>query len=1112
MTTQGLRTFIAYVEDLPGVLNRVTSLFRRRGYNIVSLTVGTTHEEGVSRMTITTHATDDEAARVEANIYKLVNVLRVDDTAHVSTVARELALVKVKADTATRPQVMQICEVFRARVVDIGTSALICEITGTGDKIDSLVEVLMPFGILETVRTGSVAMLRSAEASDEEAQKPRDRPQDAALGPHPRPLPKGEGSSTTLFQITPRSTPLSLWGEGLGVRFQRRNHVMAKISYDKDADLGLVRAKKVAIIGYGSQGHAHALNLKESGVDVAVGLPETSKSLPKAKAAGLAVKPVAEAAAWADVIMMLVPDTSQAAVYEQSIAPGLAPGKTLMFAHGFNIRFGTIKPRPDIDVSMIAPKGPGHRVRETYQAGGGVPALLAVHADPSGSARAFALSYAAGIGATRAGVLETTFAEETETDLFGEQAVLCGGVSALVKAGFSTLVEAGYQPEVAYFECLHELKLIVDLMYRGGLDYMRYSISDTAEFGDYASGPRVVDERTKETMRQILAEIRSGQFANRWIEETAAGRPWFEAQRKQERDQPIEKVGRELRKMMPFLDPIEKAPGELGETAMDPDHVRIFDTTLRDGEQSPGAAMTSAQKLDVARALARLGVDVIESGFPAASPDDLAAVQAIARAVGQAPVAGRSTSQPPIICALARAAKADIDAAWAGVREAARPRIHTFLATSDVHLEHKLRMTRAEVLSRVEEMVSYARSLCPDVEFSPEDAGRSDPAFLHEVLGVAIRAGATTLNIPDTVGYTMPDEFGALIAGIMNGVPGIEKVIVSVHCHDDLGLATANTLAGLRAGARQAEVTINGIGERAGNTPLEELVMTLHTRAALLGLRTGVDTTQLTRTSRLVSTVTGFAVPPNKAIVGSNAFAHESGIHQHGMMRHAETYEIMRPETVGAIGTQLVLGKHSGRAALGARLAELGMPLDQAALDRVFTRFKALADRRKQVTSADLEALAADDAPEVTDAFALDAMQVSAGTMGMPTATVRLRCPDGRVRVEAAIGTGPVDAAFKAASLIVGVRIALVEYAVHAVTEGIDALGEVTVRVREETTPGSDAAPGRVLHGYGADADILVASVKAYLRAVNRLFAVDQARTSAWRSPSDAPSPMHTSS
>jgi 2-isopropylmalate synthase len=542
------------------------------------------------------------------------------------------------------------------------------------------------------------------------------------------------------------------------------------------------------------------------------------------------------------------------------------------------------------------------------------------------------------------------------------------------------------------------------------------------------------------------------------------------------------------------------------------DRVRIFDTTLRDGEQSPGASMTSAQKLDVARALARLGVDVIEAGFPAASPDDLAAVQSIARAVGQTPVAGRPSSEPPIVCALARAAKGDIDAAWEGVREAARPRIHTFLATSEVHMEHKLRMTRAEVLARIEEMVAHARSLCPDVEFSPEDAGRSDPAFLHEALTVAIRAGATTLNIPDTVGYTMPDEFGALIAGIMRSVPGIEGVVVSVHCHDDLGLANANTLAGLRAGARQAEVTINGIGERAGNTSLEELVMTLHTRAAKLGLVTGIDTTQLTRTSRIVSTVTGFVVPPNKSVVGSNAFAHESGIHQHGMMRNAETYEIMRPETVGAAATQLVLGKHSGRAALQARLLELGYPLDRDALDRVFARFKLLADRRKQVTSADLEAIAADDVPVIADAFALDALQVSAGTMGMPTATVRLRCPDGVVRVEAAVGTGPVDAAFKAASTLMGVRVALVEYAVHAVTEGIDALGEVTVRVREDVTPGSDAAPGRVLHGYGADTDILVASVKAYLRAVNRLFATQPARTASWRaSGSDLPPDQHAS-
>jgi ketol-acid reductoisomerase len=337
---------------------------------------------------------------------------------------------------------------------------------------------------------------------------------------------------------------------------------MAKIFYDKDADLGLIRGKKVAIIGYGSQGHAHALNLHDSGVKVQVGLPATSKSLAKAKAAGLEVAPVADAARWADVVMILTPDTSQPAIYAEAVAPGLAAGKTLMFAHGFNIRFGTIAPRTDVDVSMIAPKGPGHRVRETYQAGGGVPALLAVHHDATGGAHALALSYAAGLGAARAGVLETTFTEETETDLFGEQAVLCGGVSALVKAGFDTLVAAGYQPEVAYFECMHELKLIVDLMYRGGLSYMRYSISDTAEYGDYVSGPRVVDAHTRDAMKKILAEIRSGAFARSWIEENQTGRETFLADRARERAHPIEKVGAELRAMMPFLDPVKVEPGD----------------------------------------------------------------------------------------------------------------------------------------------------------------------------------------------------------------------------------------------------------------------------------------------------------------------------------------------------------------------------------------------------------------------------------------------------------------------------------------------------------------------------------------------------------------------
>ena len=335
---------------------------------------------------------------------------------------------------------------------------------------------------------------------------------------------------------------------------------MAKIYYDKDCDLSIIRGKRVAIIGYGSQGHAHALNLRDSGVDVAVGLPASSKSVAKAKAAGLKVLAVPEAAAWADVVMILAPDTAQAKLYSNEIAPHLSPGNTLMFAHGFNIRYNTIAPRADIDVSMIAPKGPGHRVRETYEAGQGVPALIAIHQDATGSAYKLALSYAAGIGAARAGVLETTFAEETETDLFGEQAVLCGGVSELVKAGFETLVNAGYQPEVAYFECLHELKLIVDLMYRGGLGYMRYSISDTAEYGDYVSGPRVVDAHTRETMGKVLEEIRSGQFARKWIDENETGRKWFAAQRVKERDLLLESVGEKLRSMMPFLDPVKVEP------------------------------------------------------------------------------------------------------------------------------------------------------------------------------------------------------------------------------------------------------------------------------------------------------------------------------------------------------------------------------------------------------------------------------------------------------------------------------------------------------------------------------------------------------------------------
>jgi len=337
---------------------------------------------------------------------------------------------------------------------------------------------------------------------------------------------------------------------------------MPIIHYDDSADIELIRAKNVAIIGYGSQGHAHALNLKDSGVSVRVGLPDSSRSRRKAEEAGLTVSGIAEAAAWADVIMLLTPDTTQSGVYTDQIAPHLSAGKMLMFAHGFNIRFGTIAPPADVDVAMIAPKAPGHRVREVFTEGGGTPALLAVHQDATGGAKALALSYAKALGVTRAGVIETTFSEETETDLFGEQAVLCGGVSALVKAGFDTLVEAGYQPEIAYFECLHELKLIVDLMYRGGLNYMRYSVSDTAEHGDYTGGPRVITDETRDEMRRMLKDIQDGTYARAWIAESAAGRPNFTATRRREQDLPIERVGASLRALMPFLDPVTTRPDE----------------------------------------------------------------------------------------------------------------------------------------------------------------------------------------------------------------------------------------------------------------------------------------------------------------------------------------------------------------------------------------------------------------------------------------------------------------------------------------------------------------------------------------------------------------------
>ena len=530
------------------------------------------------------------------------------------------------------------------------------------------------------------------------------------------------------------------------------------------------------------------------------------------------------------------------------------------------------------------------------------------------------------------------------------------------------------------------------------------------------------------------------------------------------------------------------------------DYVRIFDTTLRDGEQSPGATLTSGEKLKVATMLARLGVDVIEAGFPAASPDDLEAVGTIARTVG-------TGEQSPIICGLARAHRGDIDRAWEAVKPASRPRIHTFLATSDSHLKHKLRMTREEVVDRVVEMVSYARELCEDVEFSPEDAGRSDPEFLYLVLQKAIESGATTLNIPDTVGYTTPDEFGGLVKGIIANTPGIDDCIVSVHCHNDLGMATANSLAGLVAGARQVEVTINGIGERAGNTPLEEVVMALRTRSARFGMHTGIDTRQILRSSKLVSSSTGILVQPNKAVVGSNAFAHEAGIHQDGMLKNEGTYEIMRPETVGAARSLLVLGKHSGRHAVKARLAELGYALSDNDLGKAFARFKTLADKKKSITDADLEALVADELYRPEELFTLDGLQVACGTMGLPTATVRLVGPDEEQLVKAALGTGPVDAVFKAIRELVNARTTLLEFTVQSVTQGIDALGEVTVRVRDETIPipQGEADNRRTYLGHGADTDIVVASAKAFLMAINKLLVANRQRSESITDAGDQP-------
>lgn len=526
---------------------------------------------------------------------------------------------------------------------------------------------------------------------------------------------------------------------------------------------------------------------------------------------------------------------------------------------------------------------------------------------------------------------------------------------------------------------------------------------------------------------------------------------------------------------------------------MDKSYIRIFDTTLRDGEQSPGATMTKSEKLRIAESLTKLGVDVIEAGFPVASLGDLQAVRAIAEGVGTSENLSPS-GRPPIVCGLARAKKRDIEVAWQGVQPAARPRIHTFLATSDIHLEHKLRMSRADVVKQVREMVGYASSLCPDVEFSPEDAGRSNPTFLYEVLAAAIAAGATTLNIPDTVGYTIPSEFGGLIRGIIDNTEGLDdSIVVSVHCHNDLGLATANSLAGVLNGARQVEVAVNGIGERAGNTALEEVVMAMTTRESFYKKRMGIDTRQIMRTSKLVSSCTGMQVQPNKAIVGANAFAHEAGIHQDGMLKNESTYEIMRPDSVGVAESQLVLGKHSGRHAVKTRLQSLGYELSDDDLNRAFVRFKSLADKKKNISDADLEAVVTDELRRASLLWSLSDLQVAGGTIEMPTATLRLQDPGGTIHVQAAVGTGPVDAICNAIDQIVGEHGQLLEFHVDSVTGGTNALGEVTVRVEslEENdsvlNPQSGAGSKRSYIGHGTATDIVVAGAHAYLAAINKI-------------------------
>ena len=497
----------------------------------------------------------------------------------------------------------------------------------------------------------------------------------------------------------------------------------------------------------------------------------------------------------------------------------------------------------------------------------------------------------------------------------------------------------------------------------------------------------------------------------------------------------------------------------------DSQRVILFDTTLRDGEQSPGISLNSAEKLEIAQQLARLGVDVIEAGFPIASPGDFEAVRTIAQQV-----------DGPVIAGLARAQAPDVDRAWEAVRDAARPRIHTFISTSDIHIEHQLRSTREDVKNGARAAVAHARSLCEDVEFSPMDATRADAAFTAEVLQIAIDEGATTINIPDTVGYTTPDEYKRFLTSLYELTPGLRDVVLSVHCHDDLGLAVANSIAGVEAGARQIECAVNGLGERAGNASLEELIMLLHTREDVYGFHTGAVTTEIARTSRLVSRLTGYAVQPNKAIVGRNAFAHESGIHQDGVLKERTTFEIMDATTIGHDANSLVLGKHSGRAALKAALAELGYALDGQALRTAFDRFKDIADKKKTVSAMDLEALMTDEVRD-EDGYHLEWFDVEASTRRPPHATVGIRTPEGTLVEGSFTGDGPVDAIFRAINAATGHDARLREFRVDAVTGGQDALGDTSVVLE---------IAGQTAAGQGVATDILEAGARAYVRALSQ--------------------------